>query len=156
MKTKPSNQATQLTTDKADPVKPCTWGVFHDGVIQDIEGTLPGNIMLSINIAYLSAMFEGEDTSFRVYLTGCTKIRYCEYDEDPTVDLNRIREREPEILYVTSEQPLVLDCVMGTLELEYEEMAITLESGVEVSEQELINASEQYWSRWRNSTRSDA
>ena len=145
-----------MTPGQAHQITPSTWGVFHDGVIQDIEGTLPGNLVLTIEIGYLRAMFEGEGSSFRVHLTGCTRMRYCEYDEEPTGDLNKIREREPEILYVTSEQPLVLDCVMGPLELEYQQMAVTLESGVKVSDQELASASELYWNRWRESTRSDA
>ncbi len=145
-----------MTPGQVHQITPSTWGVFHDGVIQDIEGALPGNLVLTIEIGYLRAMFEGEGLRFRVHLTGCTRMRYCEYDEEPTVDLNRIREREPEILYVTSEQPLVLDCVMGPLELEYQQMAVTLESGVKVSEQELVSASELYWNRWRESTRSDA
>jgi hypothetical protein len=145
-----------MTPSQALQIKPSAWGVFHDGVIQGIEGALPGNLVLTIEIGYLRAMFHGEGSSFRVHLTGCTKMRYCEYDEEPTVDLDRIREREPEILYVTSEQPLVLDCVMGPLELEYKQMTVTLESGVEVSEQELVSASELYWTRWRESTRSDA
>ena len=83
-------------------------------------------------------------------------MRYCEYDEEPSVDPQRIQEREPEILDVTSEQPLVLDCVMGSLELEYERVAVELDSGVNVSEQELFSASELYRSRWRESTRIDA
>ena len=62
----------------------------------------------------------------------------------------------PEILYVTSEKPLVLDCVMGPLELDYGRMTVELDSGVQVSEQELVSASELYWNRWRKSTRSDA
>jgi hypothetical protein len=145
-----------MTPGQDHQINPSAWGVFHDGVIQGIEGALPGNLVLTIEIGYLRAMFEGEGSSFRVHLMGCTKVRYCEYDEEPTVDLDRIREREPEILYVTSEQPLVLDCVMGPLELEYRQMAVTLESGVAVSQQELVSASELYWSRWRESTRSDA
>jgi hypothetical protein len=145
-----------MTPPQVKQITPSAWGVFHDGVIQAIEGTLPGNLVLTIEIGYLRAMFEGDGCSFLVHLTGCTRMRYCEYDEEPTVDLNRIREREPEILYVTSEQPLILDCVMGPLELEYEQMAVTLESGVQVSEQELVSASELYWSRWRESTQSDA
>ena len=135
---------------------PNAWGVFHDGVIQAIDGTLPGDLVITIEIGYLRAMFEGEGSRFRVHLTGCTRVRYSEYDEEPSTDLEKIREREPEILYVTSEQPLVLDCVMGPLELDYERMTVELDSGVKVSEQELISASELYWNRWRESTRSDA
>jgi hypothetical protein len=145
-----------MTQPQDHPITRSAWGVFHDGVIQAIEGTIPGNLVLTIEIGYLRAMFEGEGSSFRVNLDGCTKMRYSEYDEEPTVDLDRIREREPEILYVTSEQPLVLDCVMGPLELEYERMTVTLDNGAEVSEKELVNASELYWNRWRESTRSDA
>ena len=135
---------------------PSTWGVFHDGVIKAIDGTVPGTLVLTIEIGYLRAMFDGEGSSFKVHLTGCTKMRYSDYDEEPTIDLEIIREREPEILYVTSEQPLVLDCVMGPLELEYEQVSVELENGVQVGEQELISASELYWNRWRESSRSDA
>jgi hypothetical protein len=145
-----------MTLPHVHQITPSAWGVFHDGVIQAIEGNIPGNLVLTIEIGYLRAMFEGEGSSFRAHLIGCTRMRYCEYDEEPTVDLDRIREREPEILYVTSEQPLVLDCVMGPLEIEYEQMAVTLDNGIEVSEQELVSASELYWNRWRESTRSDA
>ena len=135
---------------------PSTWGVFHDGVIKAIDGTVPGTLVLTIEIGYLRAMFDGEGSSFKVHLTGCTKMRYSDYDEEPTIDLEIIREREPEILYVTSEQPLVLDCVMGPLELEYEQVSVELENDVQVGEQELISASELYWNRWRESSRSDA
>jgi hypothetical protein len=145
-----------MTLPQAHQITPSVWGVFHDGVIQAIEGTIPGDLVLTIEIGYLRGMFDGDGSSFRVHLTGCRRMMYSEYDEEPTDDLDRIREREPEILYVTSEQPLVLDCVMGPLELEYERMAVTLDSGVEVSEQELVSASELYWNRWSESTRSDA
>ena len=145
-----------MTPSQATQMTPGAWGVFHDGVIQAIDGTLPGNLVLTIEIGYLRAMFGGDGSSFRVHLTGCTRMRYSEYDEEPTADLGKIREREPEILYVTSEHPLVLDCVMGPLELEYEGMTVKLDSGVQVSEQELVGASELYWTRWRESTRSDA
>lgn len=135
---------------------PSIWGVFHDGVIKRIDGTVPGNLVLAMEIEYLRAMFEGEGTGFNIHLQSCTKLRYGEYDEEPTDDLERIQEREPEVLYVTSEHPLVLDCVMGALELEYGAMLVTLDSGVRVTEEELAKASEQYWQRWSESTKSDA
>ena len=54
---------------------PGAWGVFHDGVIVAIDGTVPGSLVLTIEIGYLRAMFEGEGSSFRVPLTGCTRMR---------------------------------------------------------------------------------
>jgi hypothetical protein len=41
--------------------------------------------------------------------------------------------------------PLVLDCADGTLELAYETMTVTLESGQPVTEDALIQASDKYW-----------
>jgi hypothetical protein len=130
--------------------------VFHDGVITRIQGDIPGTLQLSLEIGYLRAMFPGEGTSFNVRLDECIKLKYNEYDESPTTDLIKIQEREPEVLYVTSEQPLVLDCVMGTLELDYAQMSVALDDGTQVSEQELVNACELYWKRWQERSACDA
>jgi hypothetical protein len=137
-------------------MEPSIWGVFHDGVIKRIDGTVPGQLVLGIEIPYLRAMFEGNGTGFNVRLQSCTKVKYSEYDEQPIEDLARIQEREPEVLYLASEHPLVLDCAMGTLELTYEEMLVTLDSGGHVSEEELAEASELYWQRWGENTKRDA
>jgi len=125
------------------------WGVFHDGVLKHIHGGVPGILVLDVEIEYLRNMFDEPGNSFRIELTGCTKMVYSEYDQEPTHDIAQILGREPEILYVTSEQPLLLDCVMGTLEFEYEVMHVWLPSGVEVSYESLASASERYWSEWR-------
>jgi hypothetical protein len=135
---------------------PSTWGVFHDGVIKRVEGVIPGTVLLSLEIRYLRAMFPGEGTSFKIRLHECTKLKYNEYDEAPTTDLTKIQDREPEVLYVTSERPLVLDCVMGTLELAYTGMSVALDDGTQVSEHELVDACELYWKRWQESTSGDA
>ena len=136
-------------------MSPSIWGVFHDGEILGIAGAVPGELLLTIEIGYLRGMFEGDGTSFEIKLKGCTKLRYSEYDEEPTEDLARIRDREPEILYVTSETPLVIDCVMGSLELAYQEMSVTLDTGIQVSEEALAKACEQYWQRWDEGNKSD-
>jgi hypothetical protein len=132
------------------------WGVFHDGVLLRIDGHVPGTIRLDLEIEYLRGMFDEPGTSFRIELNGCTKLVYSEYDQDPTDDVARIQAREPEILYVSSEQPLHLGCVMGTLELEYDTMRVILPSGVEVSYASLASASEKYWNDWSARSRGEA
>jgi hypothetical protein len=111
--------------------------------------------VLAIEIEYLRAMFEGDGTGFNIHLQSCTRFRYGEHDEDPIDDLERIQEREPEVLYVPSEHPLILDCMMGALELEYGAMSVTLDSGVRVTEEELAKVGEQYWQRWGESAKSE-
>ncbi|MBK7547593.1 MAG: hypothetical protein IPI20_07030 [Rhodoferax sp.] len=125
------------------------WGVFHDGVLKYIDGTLPGTLKVEVEIEYLRGMFDEPGITFIVVLTGCTKLRYSEYDQQATEDIAKIQEREPEVLYVSSEHPLLLDCVMGTLELEYDAMRVSLPSGLEVSYESLASASERYWNEWK-------
>ena len=121
------------------------WGLFHDGYINRIECTAPGVLRLEVRIEYLRDMFPERGTSFVVTLTACSKFVYRGYDEQPTDDIAEIQAREPEILYVNSMDPLVLDCADGTLELAYETMTVTLESGQPVTEDALIQASDKYW-----------
>lgn len=129
-------------------MKPDIWGVFHDGVLKHIDGGIPGTLRLEVEIEYLRGMFDEPGISFQIELTDCTKIVYSEYGQEPTQDVAQIQELEPEILYVTSERPLLLDCVMGALELAYDAMRVTLPSGVEVSYESLTSASERYWREW--------
>jgi len=125
------------------------WGVFHDGEITQINGTVPGDLRLDLEICYLRAQFPEPGHSFTIELTNCTQLQFSEYDEPPSTCLTHIQERKPMVLYVTSEEPLVLDCAMGTLELDYSEMHVRLPSGRDVSEQELTAACEQYWNAWQ-------
>lgn len=124
------------------------WGLFHDGVLSRIEGVVPGNVRLEVEIDYLRRMFVEPGSTFQIELSGCSQFVYREYDREPTGELQQIQEREPEILYVTSEQPLILDCAMGTLELNYEGVSIKLPSGKEVSYEALVSACERYWNDW--------
>lgn len=124
------------------------WGVFHDGEITQVTGSVPGDVQLCMEIGYLRALFPEPGDYFIIELLNCTHLQFSEYDEAPTNDLARIAERRPEVLYVTTETPLVLDCAMGTLELEYTDMRVRLPSGRKVSEHELTIACEQYWNDW--------
>ena len=145
-----------MSQPPANQISPYALGTFHDGVVQDIKGAIPGDLVLTIAIEYLREMFEGHGTSFHLHLKGCTRIRYINTDSEATDDIAEIVEIEPILLNVASEQPFVYECVMGRLELEYERAAVRLDSGVEVSELDLVNASDRYWAQWNESIRSDA
>jgi hypothetical protein len=132
------------------------WGVFHDGVIKLIDGSVPGTLRLEVEIPYLRGMFPEPGHRFIVSLSRCSKLRFTEYDELPTENPHEIQQREPEILYVLSEQPLVLDCAAGKLEVEYDEMTVRLESGQSVSYESLASASAKYWNDWSSRAKSDA
>lgn len=130
-------------------MNPDFWGIFHDGHIWKFEGKVPGEVTVHVNVLYLRQMFPGSGDGFRVVLSGCEFIEYREYDEAPTRDLLKIQEREPEILYVDSTEPVILDCVMGALELRYASATTFLDSGEPVSYDELAAGCKAYWDAWQ-------
>jgi hypothetical protein len=121
------------------------WGVFHDGSVIRIDGAVPGTLRLEIDIQYLRRMFPEPGDCFIVTLSDCTKFTFTEYDGPPITDHARIQALEPEILYVNELEPLILDCDGGTLELDYQEMSVSLESGYPVGYDDLVSAADKYW-----------
>lgn len=121
------------------------WGVFHDGEITKITGTVPGDLRVEVEIGYLRKLFPEPGHSFVIELRHCTKFEFREYGEAPSMHLAHIQERRPMILYVTSQEPLILDCSMGNLELDYQQMEVFLPSGRNITEQELSAACDRYW-----------
>lgn len=129
-------------------MEPECWGVFHDGYIKRIEGCIPGEIKLHVRVLYLREMFPGKGTGFVVNLQNCSFIEYQEFDEEPTRDLELIENKEPGLLYVQSVRPLIINCAMGTLRMEYDSASLTLDTGEPVSDVELDAACKGYWDAW--------
>lgn len=129
---------------------PESWGIFHDGHIEKIEGRIPGDVRLHVSVLYLRQMFPGNGRGFVVRLQGCTLCEYQEYDEEPIQDLQGIERKEPELLYVQSTVPVTIDCAMGTLRLDYQAASITLDTGEPVTDGELEAACKRYWEDWES------
>jgi hypothetical protein len=124
------------------------WNSFHDGTIENISGIVPGDVSLDVSILYLRQRFNGAGRSFRVTLFNCSQFEYQPYDEQWVTDLSKISELEPMMLSIDSEEPLVIDCVMGTLRLAYTSVAIATDAGELVTPEQLKRASVEYWAEW--------
>ncbi|RZU38649.1 hypothetical protein EV700_2584 [Fluviicoccus keumensis] len=94
-------------------------------------------------------MFSEPGDSFLITLVNCSLFKYTEFGSLPTFDLQEIAQLSPEILYVTNEDPLVISCVNGTMELIYESILIALSPGINVSYEDLTDANTRYWNRIR-------
>lgn len=89
------------------------------------------------------------DSGFRIVLYGCGHFVYQEYDSTPVQNFDEIVGLEPEILGVEKgSHPVVVNCVMGSLTMSYGRASIYLDSGEEVSFDELAAASKKYWDAW--------
>jgi len=126
-------------------MNPDVWGIFHDDSIVGIAGAVPVTAVCQVSIPYLRRMFDGDGDCFLLTLTHCTHLCYSSFQDPPTTDLARIVAYEPEILYIKTTYPVVLYCAEGVLELTYDDIAIALDSGVEVTYEQLVAACKRYW-----------
>ncbi|MGW8394774.1 hypothetical protein [Pseudoduganella sp. HUAS MS19] len=125
------------------------WRLLHDGGIDAIRGEVPGDISVEISIQYLRQQFPGDGRGFKIELTKCSELTYCEYDSAPVAGFREIVALAPEIVSVEEyASRVVVNCVMGSLSIAYEGASVYLDTGEEVSFDDLSTASRSYWSAW--------
>ena len=126
-------------------------GVFHDGSVVEINGSLP-NISLRVEIPYLRNMFETQGDSIIAYIEGCTSISFLNWEEESTTyDLKEIENEKPEILSVEQKGEVAhILCSTGELDILYRDISFELDDGKNISAQEIGDACELYWNDWES------
>jgi hypothetical protein len=129
---------------------PAIWNVLHDGVIVAVDGAVPGTLCLDISIDYLRKRFADSGESIQVLLNGCTRFAYRQSAEAVfTAELPAIAEQRPEILSASIVDGLCeVECSDGVLEVVASDGAIRLDTGHDVTLQELIEVADSYWTEW--------
>ncbi|WP_224372189.1 hypothetical protein [Hyalangium versicolor] len=137
-------------------MNPDIWGVFHDGVLTGARVEGPASMVLTIEIPYLREMLPGAGNAFVVRLSGNPRLEYAEYGSPPRSSLEHAVEAAPELLYAEPvERGVELDCARGTLRVEYDDMAVSLDTGENVTYDELVSANQRYWDGWTRARRTD-
>jgi hypothetical protein len=130
------------------------WNTLHDGSVNAVEGTIPGDITLSVGIEYLCAMLPTTAASLRVSLLRCHVFSYKPYGEDAVSDLCEIASLEIEILSAVPHDGWIeVCCAGGTLKAAYQTVEIRLIEGQLVSQTDLEVAADRYWSEWEKRNR---
>ncbi len=128
---------------------PTIWQVLHDGTIRAAEGSVPGDVCLTISIDYLRERFPDSGKFFRLTLHECTLFAYYNFGPPEFVGLSRIARFKPEILDAEMEGDINrIYCVGGILRLTAGSGSIGLDSGRVVELQEVLDAAEAYWTEW--------
>ena len=129
---------------------PAIWNILHDGVIVAVDGTLPGDLRIDIKIDYLRKRIPDPGTLIQVLLLGCTRFALKEYEKSEfSTALTEIAAMRPEIVSVSmKEGACKVDCTEGTLEIVARDGAIRLDSGREITLQELSGVAAAYWKEW--------
>lgn len=134
------------------------WNMLHDGCIVDVQGTVPGDVTVAVEIEYLRSIFPEPGDCFLIRLFRCSLFAFRRFRADETLvgDLTTVAAEEPIIL---SAQSLDKDVVLSMtreagnymeLHLQYENVLVFLENGQPVPIEELDAAAARYWDDFGN------
>jgi len=126
------------------------WNTLHDGTIDAISGAVPGEVDMTIGIAYLCRELPTAADQLKVYLHSCTLLRYEPwFEESPMEGVEALVGQDIEVLSAKRPARVIeVECACGFLKLEYENVEVRLVEGRIISQEELENAAERYWTKW--------
>jgi hypothetical protein len=76
---------------------PAIWNILHDGVIVAVDGTVPGDLRIDVEIDYLRERIPDPGTLIQVLLIGCTRFAFKDYEKsEVSTALNDIAAMTPE------------------------------------------------------------
>ncbi|MFD0725576.1 hypothetical protein [Lysobacter brunescens] len=127
---------------------PTLWNLLHDGKIERIEGTLPGDVSVHVRIGYLRKGFPGAGTGFVVHLSDCSQLTFTPHDQPGISDFSDIAALRPWIVDCEPSNPIEVHCAEGTLTLRYDTAALSLDSGETITLSQLDAAATAYWDAW--------
>ena len=136
--------------DSTEGFFPAIWNILHDGVIVAVDGALP-ELRIDVEIDYLRKRFPDVGTLIQVFLIGSNRFAFKKYESDkPSAALTEIAAMRPEMVSAAIKDGVCeVECTEGTLEVVAADGLIRLDSGREVSLQELKDIAESYWKEWK-------
>lgn len=60
------------------------WNVLHAGGVAAVDGSIPGNVTIRVNIPYLRKMLSDDGDGILVHLVSCKSLTMKIWDEDAT------------------------------------------------------------------------
>ena len=121
------------------------WDILHDGVMEAVEGSVPGDLTLTVRIEYLRGLFPAGGKNIIVKLVGCDTLTY---QPDGSGELlHSLGPELPEgILASEADGGLIrVHCMNGVLSLRYREYSLALDNGQPTTLAEVGEKSREYW-----------
>ena len=131
------------------------WNVLHDGRVIAVEGAIPGDLRLSVQIPYLCGHLPTRATYVTIALSGCKLFEYMPYEYPLVAEPDAIATRGLELLsaWLAADGCVRVECADGgaggQLYLRYTSAQAITAEGRLISQMELESAAERYWSQWQ-------
>jgi len=129
---------------------PSIWNLLHDGNIARVERTIAGDMRVHVSIEYLRERFEGTGDKFIVTLLNCTEFSFRFYEAEHAVaGLDAIASESLSILSAEMVGPVCrVFADVGVIEFKCDGGSIKLDSGRQISLEDLIRETKVYWDQW--------
>ena len=133
-----------------EPFFPSIWNVLHDGAVERIVGSVPGDVRVYVGVEYLRERFADDGDGIVVCLSDCTAFSHRLYDADDVVtDLPAIANESVTILSAKMHGSMCrVFTDSGILDMKCQGGSVALDSGRTISLDELISVAEAYWDEW--------
>ena len=130
------------------------WNVLHDGCITAVEGTVPGELRLTVEIQYLCPHLPTRADHLFVTLDGCERFEYQPYERCATTGVSAVAALELGLLSaLEADGYLRVACsdsgVGGELMLRYATARLSTAEGRELSQSDVESAAKRYWTLWK-------
>ncbi|MGP0566961.1 MULTISPECIES: hypothetical protein [unclassified Nitrospina] len=133
-------------------MKSGVWDLFHDGSIASIDGGVPGDLLLKIEIKWLKQLFSKENDWIWLELRNCKLFEF--KPEDQSHYLQNISTIQKQDLWIEdceeSGEGLTVYCHGGILRTRYGNHIVYLEEGQVISEETIRSKldSDQSWKNY--------
>jgi hypothetical protein len=107
------------------------WGVFHDGEIVSVSGSVPGDLDVYIKLEYIREQFLEAGNAFRIHITACDMLCFKSFSTNEVLHgVVAVAAQDLEILRSKLDAD-VLEVVTtsGLLRIRYGSEALFLDSG---------------------------
>jgi hypothetical protein len=126
-----------------------TWNTLHDGVIESVKGDVPGDLTISVAISYLCQKLPTSAKFLILSIRQCSHLVFAPYGGEHINDGTAIGGLSLEILSAREQDGIVsVICQTGTLALAYHGIEVKLAEGVQISQTQLEEAAQRYWTEW--------
>lgn len=126
-----------------------TWNTLHDGSIKSVKGDVPGDVTITVGISYLCQKLPTTAEFLFLCLRRCTRLVFAPFGGKPVADTTDIETLDLVVLSANEQGGVIsVNCVTGVLTLAYQEIEIKLAEGVPISQAQLEDAAERYWTEW--------
>ena len=129
------------------------WNTLHDGSVRSVCGSVPGDLVLEVEIEYLTDTLPTAESFLRVHLLGCTRFDLKSFAGEPAESLSEYPEEEVAEIFGAKENGGVVEVLSpsspggggGFIHCVYRDAEVRLAEGRLLPQEELEAAAEGYW-----------